>query len=78
MISPSPHQFKVQVAEISGKVTIHKIKLELFSTKKQMSPPFRNKKNHEIAFSYVTRGIILKINMQDLWFLCMTCRLNVL
>ena len=33
-------------------------RLELFSTKKQMSPCFRNKKNHKIAFSYVTRGII--------------------
>ena len=32
----------------------------------------------KIAFSYVKRGIIWKINMQELWFLCMTCRLNVL
>ena len=35
-------------------------------------------KNHKIAFSYVTSGIIWKINMQELWFLCMTRRLNVL
>ena len=32
---------------------------------------------HEIAFTYVTRGIIEKIYMQELWFLCMTRRLNV-
>ena len=36
------------------------------------------KKNHQIAFSYVTRGIIWKIYMQELWFLCRTTRLNVL
>ena len=29
-------------------------------------------------FSYVTRGIILKINMQELWLMCMTRSLNVL
>ena len=28
-----------------------------------MSPPFRGKKNHKIAFSYVTRGIIYKKNI---------------
>ena len=33
------------------------LKLELFSTKKQMTPPYRNKKS-QIAFSYVARGII--------------------
>ena len=49
-----------------------------FSTKKQMSPPSRNKKNHKIAFSYVTRGIMWKIYMQELWFLCMAHSLNVL
>ena len=32
----------------------------------------------KIGFSYVTRGIIRKINMQELWFLCMTRRINVL
>ena len=32
----------------------------------------------KIAFSYVTREIIRKINMQELWFLSMTRRLNVL
>ena len=32
----------------------------------------------KIGFSYVTRGIIWKANMQALWFLCMTCHLNVL
>ena len=58
MISPRPHQFTVQVAEISGKITTYKIKLELFFMKKQMSPPFRNLKIHKIALSYVTRGII--------------------
>ena len=31
-----------------------------------------------MSLSYVTRGIILKINMQELWFLCMTRCLNVL
>ena len=32
----------------------------------------------KIAFSYVTRGIICKINMQELWVLCMTHHRNVL
>ena len=35
-------------------------------------------KRTKIAFSFVTRGIIWKINMQGSWFLCMTRRLNVL
>ena len=52
--------------------------LELFFNKKQRFSPFRNKKNHKIAFSYVIRGIIWKIYMQELWFLCMTHCLNVL
>ena len=41
----------------------NQIKQELFFYEKQMSPPFRNKKNHKIAFSYITRGIIRKIYM---------------
>ena len=32
----------------------------------------------KIGFSYVTRGIIWKINMQELWFLWMARRLDVL
>ena len=32
----------------------------------------------KIAFSYVTRGIIWKKNMQELWLMCMTHRRNVL
>ena len=37
-----------------------------------------NLSGQNIAFSYVTRGIIWKTNMQELWFLCMTRCLNVL
>ena len=39
---------------------------------------FNLQSGQKIAFSYVTRGIIWKINMQELWVLCMTHRLNVL
>ena len=39
---------------------------------------FNLQSGHEIAFTYVTRGIIGKIYMPALWFLCMTRRLNVL
>ena len=39
---------------------------------------FNLKSRQKIAFSYVTRGIILKINTKELWFLCMTRHLNVL
>ena len=39
---------------------------------------FNLQSGHEIAFTYVTRGIIGKIYMQELWFLCMTRRLDVL
>ena len=39
---------------------------------------FNFKSGQKITFSYVTREIIWKINMQELWFLCMTCCLNVL
>ena len=39
---------------------------------------FNLQSGQKIAFSYVTRGIIWKINMKELWFLCMTHRLNVL
>ena len=39
---------------------------------------FKLQSGQKIAFSYVKRGIIWKINMQELWFLCMTRRLNVL
>ena len=39
---------------------------------------FNLQSRHEIAFTYVTRGIIGKTYMQELWFLCMTRRLNVL
>ena len=33
---------------------------------------------HQSVKQFVTRGIIWKINMQELWLLCMTHRLNVL
>ena len=39
---------------------------------------FNLQSRHKIAFSNVTREIIGKMNMQELWFFCMTCRLNVL
>ena len=39
---------------------------------------FNLQSGHKIAFSYVTKKIKRKINMQELWFLCMTCRLDVL
>ena len=39
---------------------------------------FNLQSGHNIAFSYVTREMIWKINMQELWFLCMARRLNVL
>ena len=45
----------------------------VFLRKKQMSPPFRNKK-----ITNVTRRIIWKIYMQELCFLCMSHCLNVL
>ena len=38
---------------------------------------FNLQSGQKIGFSYVTREIIW-INMQELWFLCMICRLNVL
>ena len=33
---------------------------------------------HDFVTTYLTRGIIWKIHMQELWFLCMTRRHNVL
>ena len=48
--------------------------IELFFSEKQktkqtlMSPPFRNKKYHKIAFSYATKGKFWKIYMQELCF----------
>ena len=39
---------------------------------------FNLQSGQKIAFSYITRGIIWKTNMQELWFMCMTCRLKVL
>ena len=67
----------LQICSMHTKLNNCKFKLELFFYEEQMSPPLRNKKNHKIAFSYVTRGILWKINMQELWFLCMTRRPNV-
>ena len=60
------------IANDKGKISknIH-CGLEVFK-----NSPYRADKN--IGFSYVTRGIIWKTNMQALWFLCMTCHLNVL
>ena len=40
--------------------------------------PLLGIKKSQIALSYITRGIIWKIYMQELWFLCMTRSLNVL
>ena len=42
---------------------LFKLELETSSTKKQMSPPFRNKKS-QIVFCNVTRGMIWKLYMQ--------------
>ena len=55
-------------------------KLELFFYEKtDVSIPLLGlKKNNKIAFSYVIRGIIGKIYMQELWFLHMIRLLNVL
>ena len=54
-------------------------RLQLFFKEKTDVSPFSGiKKNHKIAFSCVTKGIIWKIYMQELWFLCMTHCLNVL
>ena len=39
---------------------------------------FNLQSGQKVAFSYVTRRIIWKINMQELWFLCMARCLNVL
>ena len=39
---------------------------------------FNLQSRHDIALTYVPRGIIWKIYKQELWFLCMTPRLNVL
>ena len=39
---------------------------------------FNLQSGQKIAISYVTREIIWRINMQELWFLCMTRCLNVL
>ena len=45
---------------------------------KQLQQCSTYKSGQRVAFSYVTRGIIWKKNKQELWFLCMTCCLNVL
>ena len=36
---------------------------------------FNLQSGHEIAFTYVARGIIKNIYKQELWFLCITSRL---
>ena len=70
----SPYRFYVQTA-----ITKHlQERKRIAFLQKQISPPFRNKENHKIAFSYVTRGIIWKIYMQELWFLCIAFHLYVL
>ena len=53
--------------------------LEVFEVSTKIaSTVFNLQSGRKIGFSYVTRGIIWKMNMKELWFLCMTRRLNVL
>ena len=53
--------------------------LEVYEVSIKYLPTLFNlQSRHKSAFSYVTWGINWKINMQELWFLCMTRHLNVL
>ena len=59
--------------------TLYHCALEVYEVSIKYLPTLFNlQSGHKSAFSHVTWGIILKINMQELWFLCMIRHLDVL